>query len=99
MGCIAVRPEADAQWIEHFYLERAARGQGVGGAVLRHVLSTRRDARPFRLMMMRGSAARRLHEREGFTHLCHNDNGIDEILHAAGAKTARTGEPGGARRP
>ena len=65
-GSIAVRPEADAQWIEHFYLAPALQGQGVGREVLTWVLAAA-DARPFRLNVLRGSQARRLYERHGFT--------------------------------
>jgi GNAT superfamily N-acetyltransferase len=84
VGAIAVRAEPDAQWIEHFYLEPAVHGQGIGGQVLRHVMATRRDARPFRLAIDRGSAARRLYERASFTHVYDDPNGVDEIFEAAG---------------
>jgi GNAT superfamily N-acetyltransferase len=36
-GSIAVRPEPDCQWIEHFYLSAHVQGDGVGSAVLAHV--------------------------------------------------------------
>jgi GNAT superfamily N-acetyltransferase len=84
VGAIAVRAEPDAQWIEHFYLEPSVHGQGIGGQVLRHVMATHRDARPFRLAIDRGSAARRLYERAGFTHAYDDPNGVDEIFEAAG---------------
>ncbi|GAA2328938.1 GNAT family N-acetyltransferase [Dactylosporangium salmoneum] len=84
MGCIAVRPEPDAQWIEHFYLDPALHGTGVGGEVLRQVMAAHRDARPFRLTVIGGSRARRLYERHGFAHAYDDPNGIDEVLEAAG---------------
>jgi GNAT superfamily N-acetyltransferase len=65
-GVIAVRPEPDTRWIEHFYVAPAHQGKGLGGAVLRHVMAASVDARPFRLNVLRGSAARHLYERHGF---------------------------------
>lgn len=65
-GCIAVRPEPDAVWVEHFYLPRAVQGKGIGRNVLESILDSG-DARPFRLNVLQGSAARRLYERAGFT--------------------------------
>ncbi|MFG1923134.1 GNAT family N-acetyltransferase [Cryptosporangium sp. NPDC048952] len=88
VGSIAVRAEADAQWIEHVYLDAAAQGRGTGGQVLRHVLSTHADERPFRLAIDRGSAARRLYERTGFTHLYDDANGYDQIFGAPGGHPA-----------
>ncbi|MFE9403380.1 GNAT family N-acetyltransferase [Streptomyces sp. NPDC006530] len=67
-GCVALRPAEDGYWLEHFYLAPAIQGRGIGSAVLRTVLG-RADAegRPVRLNVLRGSAARRLYERHGFT--------------------------------
>ncbi|QDG68588.1 GNAT family N-acetyltransferase [Pseudarthrobacter sp. NIBRBAC000502772] len=65
-GVIAVRPEPDAVWIEHFYLAPEHQGKGLGGAVLRQAMDRSRDHRPFRLNVLQGSAARRLYERHGF---------------------------------
>ena len=65
-GVIAVRPEPDAQWIEHFYLAPEHQGKGLGGAVLQQAMDGSRDHRPFRLNVLQGSAARRLYERHGF---------------------------------
>lgn len=66
-GLVAIRPEADAQWIEHFLLAPRHQGRGLGGQILRHVMAEHRDHRPFRLNVLQGSAARRLYERNGFT--------------------------------
>lgn len=84
VGSIAIRPEAHEQWIEHFYLAPEMQGRGLGGAVLARVLTRYRDARPFRLNVLRGSAARRLYERHGFT-LESDDGDVDLylVLHAA----------------
>ena len=65
-GVIAIRPEPDSRWIEHFYVAPAHQGKGLGGAVLRHVMSATMDERPFRLDVLQGSPARRLYERHGF---------------------------------
>jgi GNAT superfamily N-acetyltransferase len=65
-GSITVRPESDSVWIEHYYLEPAFHGQGLGGGVLREVMATYVDHRPFRLNVLQGSAARRLYERHAF---------------------------------
>ncbi|MEU8325817.1 GNAT family N-acetyltransferase [Nonomuraea sp. NPDC048881] len=89
VGVIAVRAEVDTQWIEHFYLDPAAQGRGIGGQVLRHVMDAHRDARPFRLAIDRGSAARRLYERAGFVHLYDDANGVDQIFGTPGECPAR----------
>ncbi|TIH40050.1 GNAT family N-acetyltransferase [Subtercola vilae] len=66
LGVIAVRPEPDALWIEHFYLAPSQQGRGLGSAVLQHVMREHADERPFRLDVLQGSPARRLYERHGF---------------------------------
>jgi len=78
VGVIAVRPESDEKWIEHFYLAPEYQGQGLGGAVLRHVLMAQHDHRPFRLNVLQGSPARRLYERNGFVH--EHEDSIDVFL-------------------
>jgi GNAT superfamily N-acetyltransferase len=66
-GCVALRPAADAHWLEHFYLAPHLQGTGIGTAVL-DTLLTRCDHAgiPVRLNVLRGSPARRLYERHGF---------------------------------
>ncbi|TVZ95056.1 GNAT family N-acetyltransferase [Streptomyces sp. BK340] len=67
-GCVALRPAADAHWLEHFYLAPHLQGSGIGGAVLRELLERcDRDGTPVRLQVLQGSPARRLYERHGFT--------------------------------
>ena len=66
VGCIAVRPEPDARWIEHFYLAPDSQGRGLGTEVLQHVLTREEGSLPFRLNVLQGSAARRLYERHSF---------------------------------
>ncbi|MFE6865309.1 GNAT family N-acetyltransferase [Kitasatospora sp. NPDC057692] len=71
-GCVTVRPDerdgSGGRLLEHFYLSPAYQGRGLGTAVLRHVLARADAARvPVRLVVVQGSAARRLYERHGFT--------------------------------
>lgn len=79
-GLIALRPAADALWVEHFYLQPAQQGRGIGGQVLREVLATRGDTRPFRLNVLQGSPARALYERHGF--VVDHEDPIDVYLQA-----------------
>ncbi|MGW4801741.1 GNAT family N-acetyltransferase [Nonomuraea sp. NPDC004297] len=67
-GCVALRPDAGAYWLEHFYLDPGLQGRGVGSGVLGRLLE-RCDGENavVRLQVLQGSAARRLYERHGFT--------------------------------
>ncbi|GAA0588108.1 GNAT family N-acetyltransferase [Streptomyces crystallinus] len=66
-GCVALRPEGDSRWLEHFYLAPHLQGTGIGSGVLRDLLERcDRDGSPVRLQVLQGSAARRLYERHGF---------------------------------
>ncbi|MDX2563918.1 GNAT family N-acetyltransferase [Streptomyces sp. TX20-6-3] len=80
-GCVTLRPyEAGAGFhLEHFYLAPGAQGRGLGTAVLRELLA-RADgaAAPVRLVVLQGSAARRLYEREGFTY--ESEDPVDVLL-------------------
>ncbi|MFR9723137.1 N-acetyltransferase family protein [Streptomyces sp. MS19] len=67
-GCVTVRPADDGRrWLENFSLAPRHQGRGIGTAVLRGV-PARADADGVRVVLyvLRGSAARRLHERHGF---------------------------------
>ncbi|MFJ2946820.1 GNAT family N-acetyltransferase [Streptomyces sp. NPDC087226] len=67
-GCVALRPAGDCHWLEHFYLAPDRQGGGIGSAVLRELLERcDRAATVVRLNVLRGSPARRLYERHGFT--------------------------------
>ncbi|WP_225800412.1 GNAT family N-acetyltransferase [Streptomyces sp. NK15101] len=68
-GCVTVRPYENGEglYLEHFYLAPETRGLGLGTAVLRELLARADEAGvPVRLVVLQGSAARRLYEREGF---------------------------------
>ncbi|MFE1380911.1 GNAT family N-acetyltransferase [Streptomyces sp. NPDC058740] len=69
-GCVAFGPHEHkpGRYLAHFYLAPEAQGRGLGTAVLATLLD-RADAEgvPVRLTVVRGSAARRLYERAGFT--------------------------------
>lgn len=66
-GCVALRPAADAHWLEHFYLAPDVQGAGIGSGVLRELLERcDRDGVRVRLNVLRASAAQRLYERHGF---------------------------------
>ncbi|MFE7764793.1 GNAT family N-acetyltransferase [Streptomyces sp. NPDC057438] len=85
-GCVALRPAADAHWLEHFYLAPRHQGTGIGSAVLRTLLTRAAPTGlPVRLNVLRGSPARRLYERHGF-HLDTEDQ-VDVFL------TRRPGVP------
>ncbi|WP_245642449.1 GNAT family N-acetyltransferase [Nonomuraea candida] len=67
-GCVALRPERDAYWLEHFYLDPRVQGRGIGSAVLAGLLERcDRESATVRLQVLQGSQARRLYERHGFT--------------------------------
>ncbi|MFI7350047.1 GNAT family N-acetyltransferase [Streptomyces sp. NPDC049936] len=67
-GCVSLRPAEGAHWLEHFYLAPRMQGGGIGTAVLRGLLERcDREGTPVRLNVLRGSPARRLYERHGFT--------------------------------
>ncbi|WP_426503390.1 GNAT family N-acetyltransferase [Dactylosporangium sp. McL0621] len=67
-GCVSLRPSGDAVWLEHFYLAPHVQGRGIGTSVLRDLLRRcDRDGTRVRLNVLRGSPARRLYERHGFT--------------------------------
>ncbi|MEV5976265.1 GNAT family N-acetyltransferase [Streptomyces sp. NPDC052114] len=69
-GSVTLRPDtvADGYWLEHFYLSPHVQGRGLGSAVLGALLErTDAEGTAVRLDVLRGSSARRLYERHGFT--------------------------------
>ncbi|MGY5766286.1 GNAT family N-acetyltransferase [Brachybacterium sp. DNPG3] len=89
VGLVAVRPEADGVWIEHFYLDPAQQGRGMGGRVLAQILHTDTAGAPFRLNVLQGSPARRLYERHGFTRV--SEDPIDVYLMRPAAELRAVG--------
>ncbi|WP_435743977.1 GNAT family N-acetyltransferase [Microbacterium sp. PMB16] len=63
IGCVAVRREGDAHWLEHFYIATSHQGLGIGTRVLEAILE---EPVLYRLNVLQGSPARRLYERHGF---------------------------------
>lgn len=78
-GLVAVRPEGESLWIEHFYLDPSVQGRGIGGGVLTGILRDHADDdRMLRLNVLQGSAARRLYERHGF--VLESEDAVDVFL-------------------
>lgn len=63
VGSVAIRPDGDACWLEHFYIATSYQGRGVGSRILAILLD---DAVMYRLNVLQGSPARGLYERHGF---------------------------------
>lgn len=82
VGCIAVRPAADGQWIEHFFIDPAQQGKGLGGAVLAEIMKRNADSRVFRLNVLTGSPAQRLYHRHGF--VVETQDPVDVFMVAGG---------------
>ncbi|WP_104110515.1 GNAT family N-acetyltransferase [Arthrobacter sp. N199823] len=78
IGLVALRPEADAVWLEHFYIAPDYQGLGIGREVLARIMQEEHFTKPLRLNVLQGSPARRLYERHGFT-LDHEDS-VDVYL-------------------
>lgn len=81
-GSIAIRPADDGTWIEHFYLDAALQGRGIGSGILTSVLGEQSvvdEQAPFRLNVLQGSAARRLYERHGFEADAEDE--VDVFMH------------------
>ncbi|WP_449373642.1 GNAT family N-acetyltransferase [Arthrobacter psychrolactophilus] len=82
VGCIAVRPATDGQWIEHFFIDPSQQGKGLGGAVLAEVMKRTADSRVFRLNVLSGSPAQRLYLRHGF--VVESQDPVDVFMVAGG---------------
>lgn len=78
IGCIAVRAEPEAHWIEHFYLDPDSQGRGIGTTVLRQVLDEMPEDRPVRLNVLQHSPAGRLYTRHGF--VLEDEDAVDRWL-------------------
>ncbi|WP_406059211.1 GNAT family N-acetyltransferase [Streptomyces sp. NBC_01077] len=80
-GCVTMRPHEGGRgfYLEHFYLAPGVQGRGLGTAVLRELLVRADEAAvPVRLVVLQGSAARRLYEREGFVF--ESEDPVDVLL-------------------
>ncbi|MFI8403246.1 GNAT family N-acetyltransferase [Streptomyces sp. NPDC085463] len=89
-GSVTLRPDGSGEGLhlEHFYLAPGVQGRGLGTAVLRELLDrTDADGVPVRLVVLQGSAARRLYEREGFT--TESEDPVD-VLMVRGARAVRS---------
>ena len=80
VGSIGLRPADGEQGLQHFFVLPAHQGRGLGSAVLGHLLRRREDARPLRLLALRGSRSLALYARHGFVHERDHENGIDVVL-------------------
>ncbi|KMS71298.1 acetyltransferase [Streptomyces viridochromogenes] len=86
-GCVALRPDGDTRWLEHFYLAPHLQGRGIGSDVLRELLARcDRAGVPVRLNVLQGSAARRLYERHGFT--VETEDPVDVFMVRGGGSAA-----------
>ncbi|MEQ8398341.1 GNAT family N-acetyltransferase [Thalassobaculum sp.] len=66
-GCVALKPADGGLVLEHFYLDDAVQGRGVGGTVLRMLIAEADAAAlPIRLGVLKGSPAARFYRRHGF---------------------------------
>lgn len=66
-GCVALKPDGDGLVLEHFYLDDAIQGRGIGGRVLAMLIGEADFAgKPIRLGVLKGSPAARLYQRHGF---------------------------------
>ena len=66
-GCVATWPEDGAIRLEHFYIDAAHQGRGLGSAVLDALVRDPAHAgKPFVVGALRGSDANRFYARHGF---------------------------------
>lgn len=79
-GSLALRPASDGVWVEHFYLDEAVQGRGLGTSALK-VVTDAADATgtPLRLNVLQRSDARRLYERHGF--VLEREDSVDVYLY------------------
>ncbi|MFF1541128.1 GNAT family N-acetyltransferase [Microbacterium sp. NPDC058269] len=87
VGSLAVRPDDDVRWVEHFYIATSHQGLGVGSRVLGMVLD---DVGRYRLNVLQGSPARRLYERHGFVVDTQDDVDVFMTLDRAARATTES---------
>ena len=79
-GCVATWPEGDAVRIEHFHIDTAHQGRGLGSAVLDALLREPAHAgRTFIVGALRGSAANRFYVRHGFVQRAESEWDIEYL--------------------
>ncbi len=88
IGLVAIRPEPDIVWLEHFYLAPSHQGRGIGRDVLAQIMSDGDGVRSLRLNVLQGSPARGLYERHGF--LLQHEGPVDVYLEARPFATERS---------
>ena len=89
VGSVALRPDAGARWVEHFYISAAHQGRGIGSRVLSMVLD---DPGRYRLNVLRGSPARSLYERHGFVVDAQDDVDVFMTLDRTGRAIEESGD-------
>ena len=88
-GCVATWPEAGMIRLEHFYIDAAHQGRGLGSAVVDSLLREPAHAgKAFIVGALRGSAANRFYARHGFVQRAESEWDID-YLRPASAPSAR----------
>lgn len=80
MASIALVPTSQTSWLQHFYVDPAMQGRGVGSALLRRLLEGDASNLPIRLLAVRGSRSIRLYERHAFRRERDHENGVDVVL-------------------
>ncbi|MEV5500201.1 GNAT family N-acetyltransferase [Nonomuraea fuscirosea] len=100
VGCVALRSAEDAYWLEHFYLDPEVQGQGIGTAVLSRLLERcDGEGAVVRLNVLRGSPARRLYARHGFTVETEDEVDVFMVRHAPSPGDQLAETAAGSRRP
>ncbi|WP_406081452.1 GNAT family N-acetyltransferase [Streptomyces zaomyceticus] len=97
-GSVTMRPYENGEglYLEHFYLSPEAQGRGLGTAVLRDLLARAdEEGLQVRLIVLQGSAARRLYEREGFTP--ESEDPVDVLMVREAVPVPRPRRPAGGR--
>jgi len=81
IGCIALRPDGNEFWLEHFLVLPPHQGRGIGTQALTAVLD-HAGGRTVRLNVLQRSEARAMYERFGF-QLDHEDSMIASMTRPA----------------